>query len=156
MGAIWAIMQRKILKMCKIDQWVSYVCYGQNKGGNNCWRTLNGPLAQLIREKKTSMHFGSLVMTFLNQLLILQRNCLVWWVLLLSLCSMTNVGWKAILMELMNEVWEVGRVLTQKPCLLDQDRVINIFLDQDTSLSCPQTSIVHFSYIKCVYQVSQV
>jgi len=26
--------------------------------------TLNGPLAQLIREKKTSMYFGSLVMNF--------------------------------------------------------------------------------------------
>jgi len=43
-----------------------------------------------------------------------------------------------------------------KPYLLSQVTVINAILNQDTSLSPPQTLIVRFSYIKYVYQANQV
>ena len=52
---------------------------------------------------------------------------------------------------LVNELWEGGRVQTQKPWLLDQVRVNNAIVNQDTFLSRAQTFTAHFSYIKCVY-----
>ena len=56
---------------------------------------------------------------------------------------MTHLGWKPIFVRFENEVWEVRRVMTQKPRLSDQVRLINVILNQDTSLSYPQTLIAH-------------
>jgi len=69
---------------------------------------------------------------------------------------MTYLGWKTIFIGLVNEVGEVGRVLTQKPYLSHHVRVINAILNQGTSLSLPQTVVAHFSCIKCVYLPKQV
>jgi len=60
---------------------------------------------------------------------------------------MTHLGWKTIFIGLVTEAREAGRVVTQKPCLLDLARVINVLLNQDTVLS-PLNSYCSFQIYK--------
>ena len=45
-----------------------------------------------------------------------------------------SFGWNSISNEFMNEIWEVGRVVTQKSYLSDQVIAVYAILNQDISL----------------------
>jgi len=116
---------------------------------------VRGLLACLKREMKTSMYFASSIMSvesisnILNELLSLVT-------LIAFIVFNESFGMENHIYWIWNEVWIVGRVLSQKPWLFNQVRVINVVLNQDTSLSWSQTLIVHFSCIKCEYLADQV
>jgi len=46
--------------------------------------------------------------------------------------------------------------MTQKPCLLDQLKVSNAIINEDTYLSWPKSLVAHCSYTKRVYLPNQV
>jgi len=59
-----------------------------------------------MREKKTSMHFGSLLMSFKSIIDIIKKvPSLVSFIVSIA---MTHLGWKAILFGLINEVKKWG------------------------------------------------
>ena len=43
------------------------------------------------------------------------------------------MGWETTFIVHLDELCEAERVLTQKPCSLGQDLVVNVILNQDTS-----------------------
>jgi len=70
---------------------------------------------------------------------------------------MTQLGWNSLSNGFMNEVWDVGRVVTQKPYLSDQVVVVYTILNQDISLFASNLYyLLTSAYIKCIYQANLV
>jgi len=112
-------------------------------------------LALLRRVKKKSIHFWSLNKSF-EWLIDITNKLLSTVTLIPSIVFNDSFGVGNCISWVWNEVREVERAMTQKPCLLDQVRVINAILNQDSSPSWPQTFIAHFGFIKCVYLTNRV
>ena len=87
-----------------------------------------------IREKKKTLHIRSLIRSigFIIEIIMKLPSLMT---LMSSFMFNGSFGVKTTFIEFINKVWEVGRVLIQRPCSLNQVRVINTIWNQDTCLS---------------------
>jgi len=73
-----------------------------------------GLLAQLWREKKSSTHFGSLLMSCESIMNLTKENTKFYELINAYCVQWLFSGWKIIFIEFATETWEVRIVLTQK------------------------------------------
>jgi len=92
-----------------------------------------GHLTKLIKEKKTSMHFGSLFMSF-GWIIDITNKVLSLVSLAVFIVFNNLFGWWIVFNGHVNDRWKVVRLVIQKSCLSDQVRVINSIFTRDTSL----------------------
>ena len=143
--------------MCQIDHEVILEYYGQNKvlqEGNTCVQILMGLLAQLRREKKTSMHFESSIISY-ESISSITKKLSSWSLYQLSLYSMTHLGWKTTFIGLVNETRKVKSIDLETVKIGPSNYKLYHF--EPTCIPLGLIHLLPFSkYIKCVYQINSI